>query len=308
MLLCGFRILFCMRVPIARKRYSPAESVVWPAALPFASMPALPARGTTRNNRMVIDCHMHVRKNQDGSLDVKYCQATIEAGDLLGIDVFCVADLDLHGEPRYDQFHQANNRVAKAIDLYPTRYRGYCFVNPGDPKALDEVTRRIRDEGFIGIKLYNQYRIDEPVVEPIIERAVEWQIPVLVHSGRPTDPETTARQPRISDASHLVRAARRYPEALLIAGHIGGGGDWEWALKHLREAPSVYLDTSGSVVDEWMIDRCVAELGVDRLLFGTDMSLEAGVGKILDAELSEQERKRVLGGNFQSLLERRRVR
>ncbi len=256
---------------------------------------------------MVIDCHMHVCGKQDGSLDEAYCDRTVEAGDLLGIDLFCVSDKDLHGEQRFERFHKANDRVLSAIKRYPDRYRGYCFVNPGDPKALEEITRRVRDEGFIGVKLYHQYRIDEPVVEPVLELCSRWAVPILVHAGLPTDPTTKARQPRISDASHFVNAARRFPDALLIEGHIGGGGDWEWALKHLREAPSVFLDTSGSVVDEWMVDRCVAELGADRLLFATDMTMEGGVGKIADADLTDVDRRKILGGNFQGILDRRNV-
>ncbi|HOZ49434.1 MAG TPA: amidohydrolase family protein [Candidatus Hydrogenedentes bacterium] len=256
---------------------------------------------------MLIDCHMHVRGRPDGSLDEEYCDRTIEAGDLLGIDVFCISDIDLTGGARYERFHQANDRVKQAVERYPGRYLGYCFVNPGDPRALDEVRQRVRDEGFIGVKLYHQYRIDEPVQEPLLELATAWQIPVLMHAGHPTDPDTMARQPRISDAAHFVRAARRFPEAILIEGHIGGGGDWEWALKHLREAPSVYLDTSGSVVDEWLVDRCVESIGVERLLFATDMTMEGGVGKVLDADLTEAQRRKILGESFQAILDRRAV-
>ena len=256
---------------------------------------------------MVIDCHMHVRKKDDGSLDEAYCDWTLEAGDLLGIDVFCVSDSKLQGDLRYEDFHESNERVKQAMARCPERFWGYCFVNPGDPRALDEVTQRVRDEGFVGVKLYHQYRIDEPVQEPLIERCIEWQIPILMHAGHPTDPATRARQPRISDASHFVNAAKRYPEAIFIEGHIGGGGDWEWALKHLREAPSVYLDTSGSVVDEWLVDRCVAELGADRLLFATDMTMEGGVGKIVDADLTEADRTKILGGNFEAIRARRKV-
>ncbi|MCP4639475.1 MAG: amidohydrolase family protein [bacterium] len=256
---------------------------------------------------MVIDCHMHVRGLPDGSLDTEYTDRTIEAGDVLGIDLFCISDIQLTGPLRYDDFHGANNRVAAAMARYPDRYRGYCFVNPADPRALDEVTQRVRDEGFIGVKLYNQYTIDEPVIEPLIERSIEWQFPILEHAGYSIDPATQARQPRISTAAHFANVARRYPEAMIIEGHIGGGGDWEWTLKHLREAPSIYIDTSGSVVDEAMIDKCVEYLGVERLLFATDMSMEAGVGKLLDANLTEDQRERILGGNFQAILDRRAV-
>ena len=40
------------------------------------------------------------------------------------------------------------------------------------------------------------------------------------------------------------------------------------------------LDTSGSVIDEGMIEMAAEILGVDRLLFGCDMSMTAGMGKI----------------------------
>ena len=256
---------------------------------------------------MVIDCHTHVRACPNGALDEKWCAALVEAGELLGIDIFCVSDLDLTGDISYERFHAANERVLEAMNHYPENIKGWCFVNPGDPRALDEIDQRIRKEGFIGIKLYNQFTIDDPVQDPILRKAAEWNVPVLVHAGRPTDAATCARQPYISDAGHFVRAARRHPDTILIHAHIGGGGDWEWALKYLREVDSVYVDTSGSVVDEALMDRCIEELGVSRILFATDMTMEGCLGKVLDASLSPEERRAVFEGNFNHILARRTV-
>ena len=70
----------------------------------------------------------------------------------------------------------------------------------------------------------------------------------------------------MADAADFVRAAHLYPECMLIEAHIGGGGDWEWSIRQLRDAPSVYLDTSGSIIDERMIEMCVEELGAERAL------------------------------------------
>ena len=72
--------------------------------------------------------------------------------------------------------------------------------------------------------------------------------------------------------------ARAVPEARLILGHIGGGGDWEWTVKGVVDVPSVYADTSGSVIDGGMIEFAVRHLGWKRLLFATDMSVDEGVG------------------------------
>jgi len=53
----------------------------------------------------------------------------------------------------------------------------------------------------------------------------------------------------------------------------------EWTIKALRHAPNVYLDTSGSVIDEGIVEMAARDLGVDRLLFGCDMSMTAGVAR-----------------------------
>jgi hypothetical protein len=125
-----------------------------------------------------------------------------------------------------------------------------------------------------------------------------------MHAGHPTTDDSIPNQPRHSSGEHFVRTARRYPEAKLICAHIGGGGDWEWQLKALREVPSVFLDTSGSVIDQGMVERCVRDLGVQRLLFGTDMNLARSVGKLLAARITERQRERIFGLNFSELLQR----
>ncbi|MEJ1731437.1 amidohydrolase family protein, partial [Escherichia coli] len=84
---------------------------------------------------------------------------------------------------------------------------------------------------------------------------------ILHHAGHAHYP--LPGQPNISDGGHLAELGRRYPEARLICAHVGGGGDWEWTIKALRHASNVYLDTSGSVTDEGMIEMAAEILGVD---------------------------------------------
>ena len=49
-----------------------------------------------------------------------------------------------------------------------------------------------------------------------------------------------------------------------------------------------------------------AVVGVDRLVFGCDSSMTAGVGKIRGANLSAQDKEKILGGNMMRLLRRRK--
>jgi predicted TIM-barrel fold metal-dependent hydrolase len=204
-----------------------------------------------------------------------------------------------------EEIRVANDDVLEAMRRYPGRILGYCFVVPGYfRESLEEIDRCL-DRGMIGVKLYNQYKIWDPAVHPVIEKAIEERIPILEHAGYPTSREGWDAQPNMSHGGDFARAACLYPEAMLIEGHIGGGGDWEWAIKQLRQSPSVYLDTSGSVIDEGMVEMAARELGVDRLLFGTDMTMEGGVGKILAADLTRPQKERIFYKNMQQILDRR---
>ena len=253
---------------------------------------------------MKIDCHMHVngttRKWGWGDND-----RIIDAADRLGIDQLCCSIPVTRGVPPMEEIRVANDDVLEAMRRYPDRILGYCFVVPGYfRESLEEIDRCL-DRGMIGVKLYNQYKIWDPAVHPVIEKTIEERVPILEHAGYPTSREGWDAQPNMSHGGDFARAARLYPEAMLIEAHIGGGGDWEWSIKQLRQSPSVYLDTSGSVIDEGMVEMAARELGVDHLLFGTDMTMEGGVGKVLGADLTRSQKERIFHKNMQQILDRR---
>lgn len=254
---------------------------------------------------MVIDAHAHVTWPGDGGGDEASWaldQAQIEGGDALGIDVFVCSCL----APRPatpDSFRRSNDRMLEAIRRWPGRIWGYCYVNPGYTReALAEIDRCLAHEDVVGVKLYNEYFFDDPVLRPIVEKCIELSAPILEHQGHCTDPLPGQRN--ISDAGHMSRMANAYPEAKLILGHICGGGDWEWTIKQTAAAPSLYADTSGSVVDEGAIELAVREIGAEKLLFACDGSLSAGVGKVRGAQIGEADKQLLWGGNFLRLLGR----
>lgn len=244
----------------------------------------------------VIDAHNHLRRgNAEGD------RLLIAAADKLGIDQLCCSTLPPERPMSHDGCVASNAWTLEGIRRFPGRVLGYCTVNPGYGKAaLDEVRRCVEDRGFIGIKLYNDYRADEPVLFPMVELAIQLKVPILQHAGHTM--WLSSPQPRISDGSHISTLAARYPEAMLICAHICGGGDWEWTIKSLRGARTVYLDTSGSVIDDGVVDMAVRELGAERLLFACDMSMTASVARMRAASLTEVQRAAILGGNMARLI------
>lgn len=251
----------------------------------------------------VIDAHNHL--NHRGRANWKEeDRKLIDAADKLGIEKLCCSILPPERPISLEGFRQSNGFLHEAMQRFPGRVLGYGVVNPGyGREALAEIRRCVEDRGFIGVKLYNDYRADEPTVWPVVELAIELKVPILHHAGHTT--WLPSPQPRISDASHIVALARRYPEAMLICAHICGGGDWEWSINALRGS-GVYLDTSGSVPDEGVVERAVSLLGAERLLFACDLSMTASVGRVRGAEISAADRRMILGGNMQRLLDARK--
>lgn len=253
----------------------------------------------------MIDVHNHC--SSDGSYHTS-AEEMIRGLDRFGIDKVCCSAPISYEEATPELVRKRNDLILGAMKQFPDRIFGQCFLNPGYVRETqDEITRCISDGGMIGVKLYHQYYINEPVLFPLIERCIDLGVSILMHAGWLTAPEDLERQKRISGGDHFADIAQRYPEAMFICGHIGGGGDWERQLKGLRNAPSVYIDTSGSVIDAGLIERCVRELGPARMLFATDGSVARGVGKILDADITQSQRKMIWSTNFLKILARRKA-
>lgn len=248
-----------------------------------------------------VDAHAHLGFGPSLRLPT---DALLRAADRLHIERLAIS---IPSGPQPSHVAAANSQVLEAMRAYPDRLIGQCCVNPLYPAAAREEVKRCLGEGMWGLgELYTYAKASDPVYFPLVELCIEHRAPLLWHARADlafVRPGVATGEPRTTTtAADLVELARRYPEAVLIHGHIGGGGDWEHACLTLRESPSVRVDTSGSVSEPGMVEFAVRTLGVERVLFGTDMNFEAGVGKMLSANLRESERERVFAGNFDELL------
>ena len=249
---------------------------------------------------MVIDSHAHIAYPQPGADpdDWAVDARLIGAADRLGIEILVCSCLT--PKPATPGIVRAgNDRVLAAMERWPDRLWMHTYVNPGHCReALDELDRtRAASPNVVGCKLYDDFACRFPVVNPVIERCIELGLVIVINQGHITD-ELGARPHYRSDASDIVSLARRFPQARLIADHIGGGGDWEWTVKTLAPVDSVSLEISGSGCDDGMLEMALERLGPDRLLFACDMSMEAGAGKLRALPCSEDERRRIAGDNF----------
>ena len=254
--------------------------------------------------RPKIDMHCHAWPFENQADEGPSADQLVTAGEMLGITEFwCSSPYTGPGFPTIEDVRRENDAVLRAMRRHPRRIRGMCYVMGAHYRAaLDEIDRCL-DEGMIGIKLYYQHKLSDPAVWPVIEHSIRRRIPILVHSGYLRDAGDLAGQPNITHGEHFAIASREYPEAILIHAHIGGGGDWEWTVRAMRgTSPNVYVDVSGSNLDDGQVEFAVAELGAERVLFGTDGTMAGAVGKVLDAELTDEQREMIFWGNAERIL------
>jgi predicted TIM-barrel fold metal-dependent hydrolase len=160
----------------------------------------------------------------------------------------------------------------------PTRIRGYAVVNPNfTSHALAELTRCL-DAGMIGIKLAASRRANDPLLDPICQLARERAVPVLHHIWQHRRRDYPGQE--ASDACELGALAARHPRVNFLLAHIGGGGDWIHSLAALHRSPNVYVDLSGSGVDGGMLEACIDAVGVERLIWGCDLTIDTGWAKL----------------------------
>jgi len=252
-----------------------------------------------------IDAHEHV--GLSGTIEDQ-----IDFADRLNIGKLVVSkpiSADSGTEATPEEFRKCNDEVLKAMKQFPDRYMGSCFVNPVYGKeSLEEITRCI-DHGMIGLKVYNQVKINDPLFYPIIEKFIDIKMIILMHAhcgigvgGKRIKYGNI--QPNASIPEDFVEAAKRYPEAMFQYAHTGGGGDWEYACKAIKNYPNIYVDTSGSNNEGNMVDFALKYLGEDRLFFGTDSSYYQGVATILASKLNESQKKKIFFENFNNILKK----
>ena len=252
-----------------------------------------------------INAHEHV--GLSGTIEYQ-----IGMADRLGIEKLVVSKIisaDSNSKATPEEVKDCNDEVLRAMKKYPDRYMGWCFINPVFGKeSLEEINRCV-GEGMIGLKVYNQVKINDPLFYPVIEKMADLKMIILMHAhcGLGVGGKRTKYgivQPNASIPEDFAEAAARYPEAMFQYAHTGGGGDWQYACKVLGGFPNVYIDTSGSNNEGSMVDYALGYFGEDRLFFGTDGSYYQGIGTILSSGLTDLQKKKIFFDNFNGVLKR----
>lgn len=271
-----------------------------------APIPNAPAPGGDRMKEVFryrkIDSHVHVGLSKDGP------EVNVDFMDRLGIDRMFISKPIAKPTATPDDFRAANNLMLDCMKRYPGKLTGMLTLNPMYLKESLEEIKRCTGEGMVGIKVYYQVKISDPLFYPIVEKLIDLKMIMLMHAeaslgiGGYRMKYDRKIKPNVSLPEDFVAIAARYPEAMFQCAHTGGGTDWEYICKALRHSPNVYVDVSGSNNENHMVEFAVECLGEDRVFFGTDNMYYQGVGKLIDARLTDRQKQKIFFDNYNNVL------
>lgn len=233
----------------------------------------------------LVDAHAHFLWEGCGRSDWREVNsARLRAGEAIGITCHVASILGTFGyaSPTYfpapDDVTAGNNAMLALCRKHRALVRMLVCVNPNHTAHAKKEIARCLEHGAVGIKLAASRRADDPMLDPVCELAARHSLPVLHHVWQHRRREWPNQE--VSDGADLARLARRHPTVTFILAHIGGGGDYQHSYAAIRDVPNIVADTSGSGVDRGMLDAAVGALGSQRLLWGSDITMETGLAKL----------------------------
>lgn len=245
---------------------------------------------------MVIDIHAHL---WDGSFDENK-REILNACEQYNIDKVYISSLGVQF-PSEDEIAGLNRETARFVREAPDRIGGFCYISPVHGSAMHELKKGIEEYGMSGMKLWIATYCDDPRVFPLVEKCIDYHIPILVHAFHKAVGQLECESLGIN----VAKLAETYPEAKIIMAHLGANCYRE--LKPVCHLKNVSVDISGSIFRGDDVNYAKKMVGADRILFGSDMpgaSFLVNYGQIKGADLDENERDLIFYKNALKILER----
>ena len=234
---------------------------------------------------MLIDVHAHFYHAASPRADWRERNASrLTAGEKIGVSFHVASILGSWGRtspvyfPSPADATAGNDAMLALAREHPNRIRGYVTVNPNYTAHATAEIERAAKLGAVGLKLAASRRATDALLDPVIAAAERHGFPVLHHIWQHRRRDWPGQE--ASDAVELCALAARHPQVNFILAHIGGGGDWRHSLRALVRHHNVLVDLSGSGVDGGMLEACIAGVGVERLLWGSDITMCTGLAKL----------------------------
>jgi predicted TIM-barrel fold metal-dependent hydrolase len=281
---------------------------------------------------VIIDFHTHIfppriKENPAAFIERDPCFAEIysstkaklaTAEDLISsmdkdnVDISVVLN---YGWTSQEMCVETNDYILEAVSCYSDRLVGFCTVQlKAGEAAIAEIERCARN-GASGIgevrpDIQGFDLGDEETMRPIVEVAEKHNLIFLTHASEPVGHLYPGKGNITPDI--LYRFSTNFPELRIVLAHWGGGLPFYALMPEVASAlKNTFFDTAASplLYSHHIFERVTQIVGAEKILFGTDNPLIAPsriIAQIESAELPQEGKEKILGGNAQRLLEWRK--
>jgi len=248
----------------------------------------------------------------DGSLrlfaDVERSMPAIRAGRFEKLCYFAHVGVGTTTDPVFENLVRSKpDIVLKPLQRWPKLLLGMIQLNANDVAgSLDAINRWIADGPMLGVYFPGggpaALTCNHRNFDRLVERVSELNAVIMQHTWFKTGGKQSEGE---STPSELAELAARHPQQKFISAHAGG--EWQRGIRAVQASPNVLVETSGFDATAGFIEMAVRELGAERIVFGSHLpsrSLGTELSKVTAAEITDADRKLILGENYRKLLGR----
>ncbi len=253
----------------------------------------------------------HSHPGRDGSArliaDIERSMTALELGHFEKACYFAHVGIGTTADQQLERLLRSNPKIILSpLKRWPDRLLGMIQLNAGDvPRSLDAIDRWVGDGPMVGVYFPGSgpaaVTCTHRNFDPLVQRVEHFGGVIMQHTWFKTDGK---QGPGESTPSELVELARRFPKQKFICAHAGG--QWEHGIRAVRAQPNVTIETSGFDATAGFIEMAVRELGSRRIVFGSHLpsrSLGTELAKVIAADITEKDKRRILGENFRAMVE-----
>ena len=256
------------------------------------------AQAETR--RGIFDAHLHIPSDNgevfQWNLITRTMPEFVAYLDKCGVRRGVISSARSNTARTPHDYKQGNREVAKYAERYKGRFRGSAVITPARiDEALREIEECHRQLGFVWIGEFcnymTGYRYDTPEWDQVMRLATKLNLVIQIHTNK----------------TEMRYLADKFPDSTIVFPHLGSSQeDIFERIAIVAKHKHACIDISGSGIERvGILERAVKEIGSDRVLYGSDFTINEPSGviaRVRNAFLTPQDRENILFRNVERLL------
>ena len=254
----------------------------------------------------IIDFHTHPFLDERSNICAhkSFCGMSIENTkeifDSLKVSKICGSVISLSEKKSWEDIKRNNDEALKLKEIYGDFYIPGFHVHPD---YIEESLAEIKRMAGLGINLLGEL---VPYLDGWDDYSSEEFSALLDEAGRHNMVVSLHSRGAYDDA--MDEAVRNHPDVIIVGAHPSEYPDFMRHIERMKRFENYYLDISGLGPHRYgMLRRAIDEVGIDRILYGSDFptcSPATFIGSVLlDPLLRDSEKEKIFSQNTKKLLD-----